>query len=512
MADKDSTPTRGADEDRGVVFPEVDGRRSTTATGKAVFAAAARPVDPGLADEIEAETDWRSAYLGYARRLLEARMRSATHSLAVPTAGLDALHDRFAFARGGETMPLAQAVSAAAGPPLRTQVVTGRGSAPGDFSVPYRGGRLHGDALHRQLDTWLEAGIAEPSFAEAIRLVMANPDWLDLSDQQVVILGAGAEMGPLVSLARWGAHVVPLDLPHPEVWGRILQRVREGRGRASVPVRTALPDDIDDDAIADAAGANLVTDLPEIAAWLDELDGPFTLGNYVYADGATHVRVSMAVDALTVHLAERHDDLALAVLATPTDVFAVPADAVAMSQRRFGKGGLGGRLGAIARTSTGGRLFAPNYAELITTEEGLRFGIADALVPQQGPNYALAKRLQRWRASVARSDGHVVSVNVAPPTRTRSVLKNRVLAAAYAGARRFGVEVFDPSTSNTLMAALLVHDLRNPKAVANPGTPLEHPLDLFIQGANPGGMWRNPYAPRSVLGLAVVLGMVQRGA
>jgi hypothetical protein len=92
------------------------------------------------------------------------------------------------------------------------------------------------------------------------------------------------------------------------------------------------------------------------------------------------------------------------------------------------------------------------------------------------------------------------------------VLRNRALAAAYAGAHRFGVEVFDPSTSNTLMAALLVHDLRNPDAVANPATPLAHPLELFWQGANHGGLWRNAYEPRSVLGLAVALGMVQRSA
>ena len=86
-------------------------------------------------------------------------------------------------------------------------------------------------------------------------------------------------------------------------------------------------------------------------------------------------------------------------------------------------------------------------------------GINDSLVPQQGPNYALAKRLQRWRATVARQQGTTVSMNVAPPTRTKSVVKNRALAAAYAGAHRFGVEVFEPSTSNVLMAALLVHDL-----------------------------------------------------
>jgi hypothetical protein len=72
--------------------------------------------------------------------------------------------------------------------------------------------------------------------------------------------------------------------------------------------------------------------------------------------------------------------------------------------------------------------------------------------------------------------------------------------------------VFEPATSNTLMAALLVHDLRNPQAVANPGTPLGHPMELFWQGANHGGLWRNAYDPRSVLGLAMVLGMIERDA
>ena len=59
---------------------------------------------------------------------------------------------------------------------------------------------------------------------------------------------------------------------------------------------------------------------------------------------------------------------------------------------------------------------------------------------------------------------------------------------------------------------LLVHDLRSDRAAARPDTPLSHPLELFWQGANHGGLWRGAFEPRSVLGLAVALGMVQRGA
>jgi NAD(P)H-hydrate repair Nnr-like enzyme with NAD(P)H-hydrate dehydratase domain len=91
-------------------------------------------------------------------------------------------------------------------------------------------------------------------------------------------------------------------------------------------------------------------------------------------------------------------------------------------------------------------------------------------------------------------------------------VKNRALAAAYAGAGRFGVEVFEPATSTSLMAAMLVHDLRNPKSSAQPQTELANPMDLFVIGANHGGLWRSAYAPRSVLGIAAVLGMFESRA
>ncbi len=94
-----------------------------------------------------------------------------------------------------------------------------------------------------------------------------------------------------------------------------------------------------------------------------------------------------------------------------------------------------------------------------------------------------------------------MSLKIAPPTRTRSVLKNRALAAAYAGAHRFGIEVFDPATSNTLMAALLVHELTSPR----PG--LRSPWLEEADAAVHGGLWRGPYDPRGALGLAVVLGL-----
>ncbi len=304
------------------------------------------------------------------------------------------------------------------------------------------------------------------------------------------MLGAGAEMGPLTALLRWGADVVAVDLPRPAIWQRLVEVANRYGGRLHVPVDPGgyRPDR------GEGMGADLLTDLPRITGWLAAMDRPLVLGNYVYADGGLHVRVATAVDALTERVLAERNDVALAFLATPTDVFAVPAEAVAEAERRYAAGGATRLVRAPLRAVSGDRLFARNYPP------GADPGINDSLVVQQGPNYALAKRLQRWRATRARAEGVTVSLRVAPATRTRSVVKNRLLAAAFAGARRFGIEVFEPATSNTLMAALLVHDLcsgRSPAAEA-------WKEEAFA--AAHGGLWRQPYAPRSVLGIAVLLG------
>jgi hypothetical protein len=81
------------------------------------------------------------------------------------------------------------------------------------------------------------------------------------------------------------------------------------------------------------------------------------------------------------------------------------------------------------------------------------------------------------------------------------VTSNRLLAAAYAGAHMFGVEIFQPATSNRLMAALLVHQLRKPR----PAAPTVWRDEAI--GAAHGGLWRSAYRPRTALGLAAVRGL-----
>ena len=484
----------------GVVFPlSADGKRSTSALGKAVVADALRPVDPPGARGAEQEANWRSGYLVHFRRLVEAGLASKASALSVARDGLDSLHARMRVRwPDGDESALVALPTAPARASFATIRVPGAGQRETELALPYRGEQLRGDALARQLDAWVSGGVIEPSCAEAVREVAAHPEWLRLPGQTVVALGAGAEVGPLEVLLRWGVRVAAVDLPSPPVWERVLRLARQGAGELLVPVNREVPlpqPDDGDESVARSAGLNLARQVPDAADWLAGLDGPLVLGNYVYADGAANVAVCSAADALTARLQSARDDVALAFLATPTDVYAVPSDAVASSVRAYAARSAGAKLASWPlHAASGGRLLRRAYAP------GADPGISDTLVAQQGPNYALAKRLQRWRASAAREAGTTVSLNVAPPTKTRSVTKNRVLAAAYIGAHWFGAEMFDPATTRTLMAALLVHDLQA-------GQPAQaHPWQDEARAAAHGGLWRIAYAPRSALVLAALLG------
>jgi hypothetical protein len=487
----------------GVVFPvSNDGTRSTSALGRAVVADALRAVDPVGAASVEREASWRSGYLDHFRRLVEAGLLSADAARTIATDGLASLHARMRFIDPqGEETSLDGAWKSAARRPLRIEPVGGAGAANREVSIPVRGAELAGSELDRQLDGWADRGIVEPSVGEAVRAVRDNPEWLDLSDCTFVVLGAASEMGPLPALLRWGASVVAVDLPRPQLWARVLETAHTSAGRLLVPVAATgsptgsaagSPTSSPTGNLAERAGADLLTELPAVAALLGEVTGPLVVGNYVYADGATNLRLSVAVDALLTQLVrERGSDVALAGLATPTDVFVVPRDAVEHSVRAYTRRSAGGKLlGRPMRLLSGGRLLQRNYTPDADP------GVTDSLVPQQGPNYALAKRVHRWRATVARAEGQPVSFNVAPPTRTRSVVKNRALAAAYAGAHRFGVEVFEPETSRALMALLLVHDLR----ACRPAEP--HPWQDEAFAAAHGGLWRTARGGRGDRGTA----------
>jgi hypothetical protein len=142
----------------------------------------------------------------------------------------------------------------------------------------------------------------------------------------------------------------------------------------------------------------------------------------------------------------------------------------------------------------------------VKTIDGREISFVDGIVVPQGPNYALAKRMQHWRAIVARTAGNFVSSHIAPSTATASVVHNKQFAWAYDGMPFFvPFEIFEQDTSNAVMGSILIHDIRNAKSIAQPSVPLNNPLELFKETSFHGGVWRAGYTVGTIGEVSVLV-------
>jgi hypothetical protein len=88
---------------------------------------------------------------------------------------------------------------------------------------------------------------------------------------------------------------------------------------------------------------------------------------------------------------------------------------------------------------------------------------------------------------------------------------NRCDAVVYAVMCSFscyGAQAFDPSTSNSVMTALLLHDLNDPTSAAQPSAKLPRtgsPLELFAECAVHGGTFRSPFKTNSYTEVAALV-------
>lgn len=477
---------------RGVEFPaDASGRRSTGSLARDVVAEALSSIDPNARRRMDASKNWRKDYVSPFVEMVACGVNNDSAYRTVSSTALHTLQSRMVGITGRGEIPMKDYLSEVRVDDANvpdTETIEGTGEAATELAIPYRGSVLRGAALAGQIEKWRAEGVIEPSTADKLLEVQQHPEWLSLPGREVAVLGIGSEMGPGNVLLSWGATVLAVDLPSSKVWAQM----REQAGTIAGTLRMPTYDG--------EAGIDLLTQLPETRAWISAAaQAPVTLGTYLYADGGTHVKLSSASDALAAALFDDGTVDALAYLATPMDTFVVPGDVHAESNEAFEKANkVTSVRGALGRL-TMGKGFARNYPV------GSGPAVHDALVTQQGPNYTLAKRVQRWRATEELAKGRRVSINVAPATRTRSVLKNKALAAVYKGAHHFGIEIFDPETSQALLAALLVHDLSTEQPTRD--FLWEHEAD----GASSGGLWRQPYIPRSALPAAAAIGMALRG-
>jgi hypothetical protein len=263
--------------------------------------------------------------------LVEEQCASPESCLKIAQAGLDKAYDIFEFvAPDGSAVSVREAMASKTSEKFHTGFIQGTGTEKADgMEVPYKGKILKGQALKDQVKKWVDYGTIEPSAGEAIIGCVDNPSWCDLSDKYFVLLGAGSAMGPLLVLLSLGANVIAIDLDRPFIWERLIGLARKSTGTMTFPLKETQSNLTSDDKLFASAGCNLFTHTPMIRDWLMNLypGKPFTVGSYAYLNGALHVQVSLAMDAITRDLSEKRPGTSLAYLCTPTDLHLVPKEA-----------------------------------------------------------------------------------------------------------------------------------------------------------------------------------------
>ena len=318
---------------QGIVFPidnKEKGTRGSTPVNKEILASAVGAVNAEKAEAIRKARGYRFTYTKHLIGLVEEQCKSPENALKIAQAGLDKAYELFEFvAPDGSSVSLKEAMAAKNTEKFETGFVKGEGNSKSSgLEVPYKGGILKGQALKEQVKKWVDYGTIEPTAGEAIIGCVDNPKWCELSDRYFVLLGAGSAMGPLHVLLALGANVIAIDLDRPHIWKRLIGLAKNSTGTMTFPLKEAQDNLKSDDALYASAGCNLFTHTPMIRDWLMDLykGKSFTVGSYAYLNGALHVQVSLAMDAITRDLSEKRKGTSLAYLCTPTDLHLVPEE------------------------------------------------------------------------------------------------------------------------------------------------------------------------------------------
>eukprot|EP00405_Crypthecodinium_cohnii_P017928 CAMPEP_0206462206 /NCGR_PEP_ID=MMETSP0324_2-20121206/25847_1 /ASSEMBLY_ACC=CAM_ASM_000836 /TAXON_ID=2866 /ORGANISM="Crypthecodinium cohnii, Strain Seligo" /LENGTH=771 /DNA_ID=CAMNT_0053934331 /DNA_START=52 /DNA_END=2367 /DNA_ORIENTATION=+ len=497
----------------GVVWPKTkSGDRSSTSTNRAILAASAAASKAGqeASQKVLKEKNWRFGYGKHLENNVRDCLESKEQCIAMAKAGLASAQEQFKFVRGDKETSVAEAMKTYTDAAFESGEQSSQleGEKPvltltygaEKLGVPYYNYRknrknvISGLELRKQLDTWAEYGTLEPDVAEALKTLQGNQnEWLDLSGMHFVLLGAASAMGPFKFLLKHGATVVAVA--RSKALMKLLKEAQEMPGKVIFPVKkgadwkTPLAQG-DCAALEKVIGCDLLTEAPEIATWICSVapGKPLVVGNYTYLDGALHVQVAVACDCIMERVCKERKDTALAFLGTPTDVHVISSEAKVAMEKNYEEAPAWMKL----LESIG--LLQRNKA---MEKNGIAF--SNCIVSDQGPNYILAKRIQHWRAAVARTDGHTVSSNVSPSTATKSVTSNASFAAAYGGMHMFKpMEVAYEELSMSMMGALLIHDVRNPKSASHASNALDNPLCISAATSFHGGVWRCPYTVSTI--------------
>ncbi len=385
------------------------------------------------------------------------------------------------------------------------------------------------------------------------------------------LLGMGATVAAiarpgrkLASLAEFAASTTgTLLVPTVAVVDAEKARAAAAAAAAAATAAVAGESSASPPLIPPSSGLDLLKQLPEAAEWVCGLAREraaaaaaagktctVVLCSYVYLDGEKHVRAVAAMDAVAHALLALLDSsagegakglaLELSYLGSPSTPHPWAPEAEASARARWAERSwatrmagfrssvdecgvtaltldkaaisAGGGSGAEGSGSIGSASSAALASELPAPPTPMR--LYNGCMVLQGPNYALAKTAQLWRAIlVARGGGGTfaaptpvpVSFNYAPPGRTESMVHAPTMAKVLDGMQNFAPNlVLEAPSCSSLMAILLLADLGGDKDAKAVGS--QHPWDMLTINSFHGGCDRCCFSLESIGSAVWVLG------
>lgn len=427
-----------------------------------------------------------------AHRAASSRRAEIARSLARRT------QEQLFYRAGDRALPFLEHLAEGAEPDaLETHQMAGAPGLP--VEVPFEG-RVYRRREVVELAEGLHAThqMTDAALA-AVRWIVAHGEerggTLSLAGHAFAMLGAGAELAPTRMLLSAGARVLWVDVAEPTA---LLDERDALAGELCVP----------------SGAQDLLTRPREIAATIGAFagDGQVHLGMFAYAAGASQEwRLGASMNGIARTL-DPSRVRSLSLFVSPTTAALVqPEDDRGAAERLEAAPLWQSTLRALGLLPTPGHF----------RHDGV--SVSRSVVSIQGVSYQAAQYISKiasaetfavhgTRFDATEPHPMTVSANVAGITHTRS-LSHPVFEAAFIGASRFGVRIFEPSTTRALSGLIVLHDLLNPQAPGSAArrfdTPAEKAAALLSQQVH-GGIYSLPYVLEPAIRASAVLGLGRR--
>ena len=506
----------------GIQWPIESGGKTTNVAKDIWCAAADAGNENSLSKAIRNERNWRFGYSKHLAKLGDITAASSRDNAKhIASSGLNEMLKKFVFVQLDNADPrnittttlydLGNIPYPGEGKSkFSTKKLEGTKAIPSELSFAYQKGTLEASQIGNKMKEWVEYGTCEPDCTDKVLKVVPALAEGSLKGKWFVLLGAGSEMGPLKFLLTYGANVIAIRTRKSKGWLNMAKIAEDSAGTLFVPIAKDEKILSDGDAVtinwSEMAGCDILTETLDIRNWIiDVLGGPnpkteVTVGLYTYLDSEAHVRVTLGCDVIMTGIEKAFSRTRFAYIGSTSVSTAITQEMEdAVSKNRA----------ASPLWMKATRCLPPVTSKLENVmdsqSEDKTIHLRHGFILAQGPNYALAKTAQVWRAMIATN---YPSFCVGPITRTESVCHNTTMAAMLKSYDRIKpYEIMDPPCASTILGLLLAYDILFEELDRDQKT--GHPFERTLGGSFHSGDLRGPYnveSSKCLSGVLFVLG------